>query len=110
MKQERIRALIEIVAIFFLYFHTFWHLIYFERSTTLVFGNFFLLTGFLMYCFTVRWPGFRVFGLRVDNAKSAFGTLVWPMLVLFLIYAVVAYFTRISFKIPKTVTIFEFFV
>jgi hypothetical protein len=80
MTRVQIQKAVELVLILFLYFHTFWHLIYFERSSALVFFSFFALAILIPYSIIRHWEGWRRFGIRLDNLLASLRALILPFL------------------------------
>lgn len=75
----RTQKLIELVIILFLFHHTFWHLIYFERNSGLVFLSFFLLGIFFLYSVIRHWRGLRNLGIRFDNLMPSLKATLIPL-------------------------------
>jgi hypothetical protein len=89
MRHSRIQQLIEILAVLFLFFHTLWHLVFFERSTFLVFLSFFTLFCVFVYSVILHWRGFSFHGFRLDNLAASLKATLIPLLTFSVICIVI---------------------
>ncbi|OGW77469.1 MAG: hypothetical protein A3J52_03395 [Omnitrophica bacterium RIFCSPHIGHO2_02_FULL_49_9] len=82
MNRSIISKIVEMTLILFLFFHTFWHLIYFERSSVSVFVSFALLGFVFIYSVIRHWQGLTYYGVRLDNLGASVQASVLPLFLL----------------------------
>jgi hypothetical protein len=87
---------IELAFVIFLFYHTFWHLIYFERNSYLVFGSFLLLGTVFLYSFFRHVPTWKLSGLKGENFGPSVKEAVIPIVGLFCISLVLCWVKGVS--------------
>ena len=86
--------------VLFLFFFIFWYLIYFEKSTGLVFGAFFLLAVFFLISLYGSWKGPKEFGFRLDNLNASLRAALIPIVILFAGSGLISIWFLDSLKFP----------
>jgi hypothetical protein len=99
-KSDREKAF-EVCAILALYFHTFWHLIYFERGSGSVFISFALFGVFFLYSVTRHWAGRQAYGIRLDNFIETVKSMTLPLVGFLVVCLVVLVVKRESGRWPE---------
>lgn len=95
--------------VLFLFFFTFWYLIYFEKSSALVFGSFTLMGAVFLYSLACSWKGAQEFGLRFYNLGSSIRAVLLPMFGLMAAGVLISMKRLDSFKL-STLSEFPSFV
>ncbi len=107
---ERIKTGFELFFVLALYFHAFWHLIYFERSTTLVLINLTLLLFIFTYSVARHWKGFSNFGFRKDGFGAGLIYGFALLIPFFLVSVFISFFKGHQPELPTLVDFFEYFL
>lgn len=110
MKQKRLFDVVFPALLLFLFFYTFWYLIYFEKSSGLVFGSFAVLAFLFLYALLRSWKGAGEFGLRFNNLIPNFRGLLIPVVVLVGASLLIGSLRAHHIKIPKLKEFISFFL
>ena len=108
MEKIRLQIAAELFGILFLFFHTFWHLIYLERSSYAVFLSFFLLTLLAVYSVLKHWEGWKAWGIRFDNFIESFKSAILPALLLIIACILYASVKKVKLLWPEWNRIIEY--
>ncbi len=110
MDQKKLFYLVLPTLVLFLFFFTFWYLIYFEKSSELVFGSFALMGALFLYSLGRSWKGAQEFGLRFDNLASSIRAVLLPMAALIGVSVLISSRSPHTFKLSILGELPSFFV